>query len=77
MSDDVLIWKVGPVRGTGRRGQLSPWDRFRARTGGEVLAEFLGTFVLILLGCGSVAVALVELPGSGRRGSAPSVRPTG
>jgi glycerol uptake facilitator protein len=27
----------------------------------------MGTFVLILLGCGSVAVALVGLPGSGRQ----------
>ncbi|MFJ5227257.1 MIP/aquaporin family protein [Streptomyces sp. NPDC088400] len=32
-----------------------------------MLAEFLGTFVLILLGCGSVAVAVVGLPGSGRQ----------
>lgn len=35
--------------------------------GGEMLAELLGTFVLILLGCGSVAVAVVGLPGSGRQ----------
>ncbi|MCF3960452.1 MIP/aquaporin family protein [Streptomyces fuscigenes] len=35
--------------------------------GGEVLAEFLGTLVLILLGCGSVAVAVVGLPTSGRQ----------
>ncbi|WP_078900336.1 MIP/aquaporin family protein [Streptomyces sp. SBT349] len=32
-----------------------------------MIAEFLGTFVLILLGCGSVAVAVVGLPGSGRQ----------
>jgi glycerol uptake facilitator protein len=32
-----------------------------------MLAEFLGTFVLILLGVGSVAVAVVGLPGSGRQ----------
>ncbi|MBL3669270.1 aquaporin family protein [Streptomyces sp. M2CJ-2] len=31
-----------------------------------MIAEFLGTFVLILLGTGSVAVAVVGLPGSGR-----------
>ncbi|GAA2791136.1 MIP/aquaporin family protein [Saccharopolyspora taberi] len=32
-----------------------------------MLAEFLGTFVLILLGCASVAVAVAGLPGSGRQ----------
>lgn len=32
-----------------------------------MIAEFLGTFVLILFGVGSVAVAVVGLPGSGRQ----------
>lgn len=41
--------------------------RMRQNTGGELLAEFLGTLVLIALGCGSVAVALAGLPGSGRQ----------
>jgi glycerol uptake facilitator protein len=39
----------------------------RQSTGGELLAEFFGTFILILLGCGSVAVAVAGLPGSGRQ----------
>lgn len=33
---------------------------------GESLAEVLGTFVLIAFGCGSVAMAVAGLPGSGR-----------
>ncbi len=33
---------------------------------GKCLAEFLGTAVLILLGCGAVAVAVVGLPGTDR-----------
>ena len=41
--------------------------RFLAGLGGECLAEFLGTFVLIAFGTASVAVAVVGLPGSGRQ----------
>ncbi|WP_019810703.1 MIP/aquaporin family protein [Saccharomonospora halophila] len=43
------------------------WARIRQGTGGELLAEFLGTAVLLMFGAGSVAVALAGLPGSGRQ----------
>jgi glycerol uptake facilitator protein len=39
----------------------------RQTTVGELLAEFLGTAILIILGCGSVAVAVAGLSGSGRQ----------
>jgi glycerol uptake facilitator protein len=45
----------------------TPFMRMRATLGGEMLAEFFGTFILILLGDGSVAVAVAGLPGSGRQ----------
>jgi glycerol uptake facilitator protein len=45
----------------------TPFMRLRATLGGEMLAEFFGTFVLILIGDGSVALAVVGLPGSGRQ----------
>ncbi|PXY37277.1 MIP/aquaporin family protein [Prauserella flavalba] len=52
---------------TNTRHQTNGLARLRQTTGGELLAEFLGTAILILLGCGSVAVALAGLPGSGRQ----------
>ncbi|MGB6765120.1 MAG: aquaporin, partial [Mycobacterium sp.] len=41
--------------------------RLRAGIAGAMLAEFFGTFVLLLLGLGTCAVNVVGLPGSGRQ----------
>ncbi len=51
---------ITPLRGEGRTvGRISGLY-------GELLAEFLGTFVLLAFGDGVVAVAVAGLPGSGR-----------
>ncbi|HEX3961456.1 MAG TPA: MIP/aquaporin family protein [Trebonia sp.] len=47
--------------------QTTPLTRLRAGLLGEMLAEFFGTFVLLLLGDGSVALSVAGLPGSGRQ----------
>lgn len=41
--------------------------RLRAGLPGAMLAEFFGTFVLLLLGLGTCALNVVGLPGSGRQ----------
>ena len=54
-----------PYAGAPRRAR---WKSTLAGTlVGEMVAEFFGTFILIMFGCGSVAVAVVGLSGSGRQ----------
>ena len=43
------------------------FTKLRAGIAGAMLAEFFGTFVLLLLGLGTCAVNVVGLPGSGRQ----------
>ncbi|WP_417561997.1 MIP/aquaporin family protein [Microbacterium sp.] len=54
---------ITPLRGALRHG--APLKRLGG-TWGEVLAEFLGTLVIIAFGDGVVAMAVAALPGSGR-----------
>src|SRR5579883_3045557 len=53
---------VGEVRGRPPRRM----DTMRSRLAGELMSEFLGTFVLIAFGDGVVAMAVAALNQSGR-----------
>jgi glycerol uptake facilitator protein len=62
----VIVSDITPLRGEGRTiGRISGLY-------GELLSEFLGTFIIIAFGDGVVAMAVAALPGSGRT-SGPTV----
>lgn len=65
-ADAASAEKIPPQREAAHAGR-SPAPAWRTGIVAEMSAEFLGTFVLIILGCGSVALALVGLSGSGRQ----------
>ena len=72
--------RVGDIALTTFTAETPPkpttFTRLRAGIAGAMLAEFFGTFVLLLLGLGTCAVNVVGLSGSGRQ-TVPFGRPTG
>ena len=60
MSDITPLMARGEGRMVGRIGGL--W--------GELMAEFLGTLIILAFGDGCVAMAVAALPGSGRAAAA-------
>jgi glycerol uptake facilitator protein len=68
----VIVSDITPLRGEGRfRGEGRTIGRISGLYG-ELLSEFLGTFIIIAFGDGVVAMAVAALPGSGRT-SGPTV----
>lgn len=63
MSDITPLMARGEGRMVGRIGGL--W--------GELMAEFLGTFVILAFGDGVVAMAVAALPGSGRAATSTTI----
>ncbi len=57
----------GGERASGGLGHsVGPQTSWRTTAAGDYLAEFFGTFVLIVFGCGVVATTVAALPESGR-----------